>query len=242
MNTLYRDLILARVQAAVGAAHAVTGIGHQGLKGQLREIVMRDLLRPLFPSDVGLGTGVIITSHDHQSKQQDVVIFDRSIVPPILLEGNTGVFPIESVLATVEVKTKLTAAEIKSTLESAHQLRNLPHLSGKYNEAGQPISTTLLPSISTLLAFGTDLSESGESEIERFDKIRGSTNEEPPILGLCVVGRRCWLWMRDKCKWFPWPTSYPLQEVLGLISGLMNSYKYIAVSRNVPRMGMYLES
>ena len=43
MNEVYRDLILARVQAAIGAAKSVTGVKHKGLKGQLREIVIRDL-------------------------------------------------------------------------------------------------------------------------------------------------------------------------------------------------------
>lgn len=104
MNTLYRGLILARARTAIDAARAVTGIGHQGLKGQLREIVVRDLLQPLFPSDVGLGTGEIITAFDQRSSQQDVVVFDRSIVPPILLEGTTGVFPVESVLFAIEIQ------------------------------------------------------------------------------------------------------------------------------------------
>ena len=85
MNTVYRDLILARVQAAVGAAKAVTNITHKGLKGQLREIVIRDLFSPLLPSDVGIGTGEIISANNRQSGQQDVVIFDKSILPPILL-------------------------------------------------------------------------------------------------------------------------------------------------------------
>jgi len=91
MNVVYRDLILARAQAAIGAAKAATGVGHSGLKGQLREIVIRDLLRPLFPSDIGLGTGEIITADNQRSRQQDIVVFDKSIVPPVLLEGTTGV-------------------------------------------------------------------------------------------------------------------------------------------------------
>ena len=119
MNTVYREIIRARAEAAIGAARAVTGIGHTGLKGQLREIVIRDLLRPLFPSDIGLGTGVIITAANQQSQEQDVVVFDKSIVPPILLEGATGLFPIESVIYGIEIKSKLTATELKSSIDSA---------------------------------------------------------------------------------------------------------------------------
>jgi hypothetical protein len=61
MNTVYRDLILSRVEAAVKAAKAVSNITHEGLKGQLREIVIRDLFYPLLPSDVVVGTGEIIS-------------------------------------------------------------------------------------------------------------------------------------------------------------------------------------
>ena len=86
MNTVYRDLISARVQAAVGAAKPVTDITHKVLKGQLREIVIKDLFNPLLQSDVGVETGEIVSADNRQSGQQDVVILNRSILPPILLE------------------------------------------------------------------------------------------------------------------------------------------------------------
>jgi hypothetical protein len=98
MNTAYRDLILARVQAAIGAARASTGITHSGLKGQLREIVIRDLLRPLLPADVGVGTGLIISSDNQESKEQDILLYDKRILPPVVFEEYRGMFPIESVL------------------------------------------------------------------------------------------------------------------------------------------------
>jgi hypothetical protein len=238
MNKIYRDLTLARVQAAVGAAKAVTGVGHQGLKGQLREIVIRDLLCPLFPSDFGIGTGTIISHNDLQSRQQDVVIFDRSIVPPILLEGSTGFFPIESVIATIEIKSKLTAGEVASSLESAKHLRSLPFLAGEYDANGQPINRILLPAITTILAFSTDLSETGKTEIERFEEIRKKTQEEPHIQMVCVVGRGCWTWTQG--KWTTWEPSYPQEELITFIAVLMNSYRNIGPSRKEPRIGMYL--
>lgn len=240
MNTVYRDLILARAQAAIGAAEAVTGIGHSGLKGQLREIVIRDLLRPLFPANIGLGTGEIITADNQHSQQQDVVVFDKSIVPPILLEGTTGVFPIESVLFAMEIKTVLTAAELKSSIENANQLRSLRYLPGEYDSDDKLMQSTTKAIIPIVLAFHSDLSESGKTELDRFNEIGGSSTSEPPIQIICVVGRGCWTW-RDTDGWRAWPTkSYPLKEVVILIAVMMNSYKQIALSRKTPRLGQYL--
>jgi uncharacterized protein DUF6602 len=173
MNVVYRDLILARVQAAIGAARAVTGIGHRGLKGQLREIVIRDLLRPLLPADVGLGTGEIITASNLRSQQQDVVIFDRSIMPPILLEGN-GVFPIEAALFAIEIKTKLTAAEIKPSVDSAVQLRSLRYRAGEYDADGKPVLSIVQSVIPAILAFDSDLSQTGKTEIQRLEELEAA--------------------------------------------------------------------
>ena len=238
MNTVYRDLILARAQAAIGAAEAVTGIGHRGLKGQLREIVIRDLLRPLFPSDVGLGTGEIITANNLQSQQQDVIVFDKSIVPPILLEAAMGVFPIESVLFAIEIKTKLTATELKASIESADQLGSLQCLPGEYDSSGESINGWVMSPIPAILAFDSDLSESGKSELERFAEIGGCSANEPSIKIICVVGRGCWTWTAG--GWHTWPKSYPLEEVVAFIAAMMNTYKKIAQSRKAPRLGQYL--
>ena len=70
MNQLYREIMLSRIYAAVGAARAVQKVSHKGLKGQMREILIRDLFRPLFPKVIGVGTGKVLTSENQQSKQQ----------------------------------------------------------------------------------------------------------------------------------------------------------------------------
>jgi len=87
MNSTYLEMVLARVHAAVGAAQAVRGIGHKGLKGQLREIVIRDLLCPLFPTDVGLGTGELsrVTIAIRVSKMWSYIQTD---FPPSPARGN----------------------------------------------------------------------------------------------------------------------------------------------------------
>lgn len=84
--TLYRKLILTRVEGAISTAKAIFGVNQSGLKGLLREIAILDLMRPLLPFDVRLGTGVIFTADNRQSNEQGIVSFDRRILAPIILE------------------------------------------------------------------------------------------------------------------------------------------------------------
>jgi Domain of unknown function (DUF6602) len=110
MNQHSHSIFVSRVVAALGAARAVSTLSHQGVKGAVREVLLRELFRPLLPRDMGVGTGQIATSSGDLSPQLDVIIYDRRILPPVLFEAVLGVFPIEAVLATIEVKTMLTAA------------------------------------------------------------------------------------------------------------------------------------
>jgi hypothetical protein len=158
MNITHRDLMLSHVHATIGAAKAVQSIGHKGLEGQLREIVIRELFRPLFPNDIGVGTGEIITASNRHSKQQDVVIYDKRILPPFLLEQSVGIFPIESVLYTIEVKSVLNADRLRASHGSAKELREFDYLPGEYDEQERPICDREFARLSsTLLAFDTGL-------------------------------------------------------------------------------------
>ena len=237
MNTAYRDLILARVKAAVDAAEAVSNINHKVLKGQLREIVIRELLRPLLPSDVGVGTGEIISSDNRQSTEQDVVIFDKRILPPILLERVKGIFPIESVLFAIEVKSIITANKIETSDKSATELIRFMYQSGDYDKSGKPVQHTVEKVISCILAFDTDLNPDGKSEIERYDEIRVS-EYDPALRSICVVGRGYWYWFKN--KWKTWERTYDFEEVVGFIAGIMNKYREVAATRKEPRLGVYL--
>jgi hypothetical protein len=129
---LYREIVLERVRAAIGAARAVRGLSHQGLKGQIREVLVRELFQPILPPTIGIGRGCIISSFDEEkSGEQDVILFDRRILPPILYDASLGIFPIESVLFVIEVKSTLTAAELKKSHSSASQLYSLKMASGE---------------------------------------------------------------------------------------------------------------
>jgi hypothetical protein len=243
MHPTYRDYFLARVQSAVAAARVASGVSHRGTRGEVREVLVRDLFRPLLPSDIGVGTGEIVSHTGGRSSQQDILLYDRSILPPVLFEERTGLFPVESVLYSIEVKSRLDAGELKSSHEAALHLLTLDVAPGRYDPRGVPVHHTVTRPIYTLFAFETDLSANGKTEVQRYmDTVsrdgRPQPADGPAIRAICVVGRGYWYWLND--RWEKWTISYALEEVLGFVAGVMNTYKSIARTRLDPRLGRYL--
>ena len=182
MNAAYRAIFMSRIAAAIGAARAVTDLTHTGVKGAIREILIRDLFRPLLPSDVGIGTGQIATALGELSPQQDVIVYNRRILPPVLFEETTGIFPVESVLAIVEVKTTLTATEFRSAYDNAKTIQHYSYLSGaRVREGKQPILHNVKKAISTIFALNSDLAVGGKTELERFAELYAGN--DPPVRG-----------------------------------------------------------
>jgi hypothetical protein len=107
------NYILERLRA--DAAHLLhlaaneSQLQHRGLRGRFRELLIDNLLSPWLPPYIASGTGMIIASENaiRQSTQDDVILYDRSIVPPVLVSPNhapDGVFLYNSVIATRGVK------------------------------------------------------------------------------------------------------------------------------------------
>ncbi len=179
---------MSRIAAAIGAARATADVTHTGVKGAIREILIRDLFRPFLPSDVGIGTGQIATAAGELSPQQDVIIYNRHILPPVLFEETIGVFPVESVLATVEVKTTLTAGELRSAYDNAKTIQHYSYLSGgRIKEGEKTISHNVKKAISTIFALNSDLVVGDKVELERLTALYAG--DDPPVRAICVSGR-----------------------------------------------------
>jgi hypothetical protein len=103
-QSLYRDIIKTRVQSAIEMARVVKTMPHRGTLAEIRELLVRELFRRFLPSDIGLGTGQVIDHTGKVSSQTDIILFDRSLAPPIMLNESLGLFPIESCLYVIEIK------------------------------------------------------------------------------------------------------------------------------------------
>jgi hypothetical protein len=262
MNTLYRELMVARIRYAVAAARAARTLEHAGVKGAIREVLIADLFRPLVSADIGVATGILISASDQaQSSQQDIILFDRRILPPILFEQGPAIIPVESALICIEIKSRLTAAELKAAHEGAKTVRGLDLQSGTRDKPGSSIDIEASGVCSLLLALETDLTEGGETEVQRYKKLIGE--DQPTLSGICIVGRSSW-WPTERLifdkpsgkylnndgtvagewrteSWRKVPAGDDHAEIVELISDLNRLMQLIAVSRGQPSLAGYLK-
>jgi hypothetical protein len=228
----YQTVLRSRVKAAIVQAEAADSYSHSGTKGSVRETLIRELFRPLLPADVGVGTGQIVSVNGQRSKQMDVVLYDKSLLPPVLHDYQIGVFPIESVLYTVEIKSTLT----KNDLKQAHQAAK--DLFGFTYQTADSL-TNVKPAVSSIFALRSDLSNNGKKEAERYREIYTANAERPYLAAICVAGREYSMQVVDG-KWSGAPDDEEFDGVLGFLGGVINSYKAISRSRGTPRLGYYI--
>jgi hypothetical protein len=101
--------------------------GHTLHKGTPREAFIKEYLERHLPSNVAIGTGEIIDANSKpgQSRNQyDIVIYRRSY-PKLDFGGGVSGFLIESVIATIEVKSDLTQAEFGKAARAAYNAKQL---------------------------------------------------------------------------------------------------------------------
>lgn len=111
----------ALIRGVVEEAKALDGLEHNLVKGMLRELLIARLIRHFLPAGLGVTSGIIVNRGARQSKQTDIVIYDARI-PPFLGGEHINLVPVESVLATVEVKSWLCKPDVAEADEAGHVL------------------------------------------------------------------------------------------------------------------------
>lgn len=238
MNDLYRNLLDIKIAAALASAHASKDFKHPALVGKLRELFIKEVIRPFLPSNVGVGTGKIITNENQLSKEQDIIVFDKGIIPPIVFEQNLGLFPVESVLSVIEVKSKLTVAELKTSHINALELLALKHLPAEYDEFNNPkpyIDGSIKGLNFYLFAYESDCDS---DEAARYDKVRDA--DHPAIRMICVAQKGCWILNTQKMNWRTVISKKEHDEIACFLSIIINSLKLISESKGTPRFGSYI--
>jgi hypothetical protein len=84
-------------------------IGHNQSAGEAREHALIALLRKYLPMRVGVDRGFVIDALGGQSKQIDVVIYDRTVGTTFEING-IKFFPCETVIAVGEVKSDVSSS------------------------------------------------------------------------------------------------------------------------------------
>lgn len=241
-DDLFRSEFITRVRSAIARAEEISRIEHHGLAGRAREVFVKGLLQPVLPPYIELGSGKIADSEGHLSRETDVVIYSAATLPPLLLEAGFGVYPAEACIYAIEVKSTLTASDLRDAIAKHRQLRALRYLPSVLNDVYQPVGAPSLPVIPALFAFQTDLSEDGKGELARYRELDEEADTNPAIPVFCVAGRGYWWFKPNEPaeKWIHHPPSPEHEEVIDFLGGVANTVPDQVFLKGRPRFGNYI--
>jgi len=232
-RTAFKALFSAQVAGALASAASVKSIHHSGLKGQMREILIRQLFRPLLPPNIGIGQGIVVSSHDQpQSKQTDIVLYEKAHVPAVLVDDDNGIFPIDATLYVIEVKSRLDAKAVSDSVKAAEQVSQLAFI---------PQPGPIQGPVACIFALESDLV--GSNDLDRLVETENAIfpgKPEPIIRMLCVADKGCWAWLGAE-GWMFVPASPDHSEVLYFLSCILNHYQAVADTRTVRNLHDYFK-
>jgi hypothetical protein len=193
------NYILERLRAdaahAIAVAECEAAIQHPGLRGRLREILIANLLAPWLPPFCKCVTGMIIESKNksRKSTQDDILIIDSSLAPPILgsSDGTEGVFLLNSVLVRIEVKSTITRKGLFDFIDASSEIVNMEF------KKQSDCKTKFAHPLSVLVALKSDSrSDEWDYEFHRFCKVMKKKKYPPALSGfvsaICVVDKGFW--------------------------------------------------
>jgi len=235
-NALFQGVVASRIEATLAEANEFGLMQHAPRKGEAKEQGFGRLLGQFLPQAFDVGSGVIHDCNGTESAETDLVVWDRSSLPPVFYAESTGVFPVESCYYAIEVKSRSTRTEIRDAYEKAQKLRRLRFLANyDGNVKGLPVPV--------YFAYGTDLS--GKTELDRYREIDGNYLSDPAIRAICVVGDGYYTHVaqfKDRetgaiaPKWLKFHADEGRYEVMALLSGIVNT----VLGRSMPNLGYYL--
>lgn len=120
--TLIQQFATSLVRGMLERADALSQLDHKLLKGELRELLVSEVLRPFLTHPFETGSGIVVNQRGQQSRQTDVIVYDATVLPPFVKAQHLGVYPAECVLATVEVKSELRKEGLLSAEDAAKKL------------------------------------------------------------------------------------------------------------------------
>ncbi|AXA33726.1 DUF6602 domain-containing protein [Francisella adeliensis] len=169
MNNFISQVVNGKINTLKSSYKENKSINHQGVKGNVNEILLRELIQSVIPNKYSFTRGVIHDSKGFQSNETDIIIYDSEILPTILFGSELGFVPAESVKYNIEVKSTLNKTELKSTKNKFDNILKCEGYDG----------------INTLVAFASDLK--AKSEIERYYEIDKDNFMKSPLINILMV-------------------------------------------------------
>jgi len=219
-QTTIQAYATALIAGTIAELKSVSKIKHPLLTGELRESFVVNLLSHFLPERYGIGSGVIVNPLGIESTQWDIIIYDKNILPPFIFEMDRGVFPAETVLAVIEVKSMLTLRELRKTNANSKRL-----ITEVYDDKFFAYSEPYKPIIGALGLYGKSskllITQDGAQWV-------GSNLNYLNLICLCE--KYCWLKVGGKWKYSGSTENY--EEVKRFLFSLLDNIRTKANEKN----------
>jgi hypothetical protein len=163
---------------------------HPDNLGAARECFVREFLKDNLPAKTQLWTGEIIDHtinfEDTERRKQVDVAIARDDVPAFRIGGDKYLMPCEAVLATVEVKSRLTKAHFFNALDAIQHWRKLRRLPTSGFALVRPNFPNRI--LNYIFAFDGPTIDTLAKYMEEYARSRGVSPLN--LFDLCIVLRR----------------------------------------------------
>ena len=245
MNEYLRKTINSRIKKGIEDAKNAMEIRHPYLTGKLREIVLGQLIEPMLNKRYSYGTGKVIDYKGNQSNEVDICLYSENLHPPFFFseKEKLALFPIESVLSLIEVKSKISKLNIEDAYNKfKHIEEDLIHTGGVHDEIGNAVEHYFIKQKYSVFAFDVQSKRyTPQSVFDVYMKIDPMWNTNPLITNICIVDKgwftftnQGWLYT-DRNKEFGFN-----EEVIGFLCSLVQDLPKVEKSRGIPRIMYYL--
>ncbi len=219
-QTLIQKYSTVLIKGLIEKVISLKQLNHRVTKGQLREIFVSDILKSFLTNQFSIGSGIIINQKGEQSNQNDIIIYDNRIMPPFLNKFNIGIYPAESVVATIEVKSNLTKQELtKAELSAKKLVENI------YSS-----SSSIYEEFSKYKPIRAVLGFYGNGITDLKDKAKGKTWLRSNInyLGfICLMDKYSWINMKSN-GWVGCIVNETNEEVKRFLAVLLDNIRTLA--------------
>ena len=121
MSDVVQEMCLAsRRQFVVTSRHTVR------LLALIAKTLSKSSLQLICRKRFGISTGFVISHDGMFSKQADLVVVDEQNNSPLYPNTTNKIWPVESVYALIEVKTKLDPRELRDAIDKGRTFKRLP--------------------------------------------------------------------------------------------------------------------
>jgi hypothetical protein len=120
----FKSKFESAVYKIAGNFFETAAFNHSLTKGEEREVPFINFFTQNLPKTFSIVKGEIVDLNGESSPQLDVMIYDSSRNIPFY-SGDNCILPAESLLASIEVKSKLTQEEIRKILINTKKLKAL---------------------------------------------------------------------------------------------------------------------